>query len=156
MVLAALSRHAVSPDRLAIEVTETAFVADLQRAELSLRRLAAAGVRISVDDFGRGQTSLSHLSTLALHEVKIDKSFVTDMCDVESHAAIVRSVIDLAHNLGFEVVAEGVETETVLDALRVAGCDIAQGYHIARPMPAERLEEWLLAQELPRPALDRT
>ena len=81
-VLAALSRHAVSPDRLAIEVTETALVADLQRAELSLRRLAAAGVRISVDDFGRGQTSLSHLSSLPLHEVKIDKSFVTDMCEV--------------------------------------------------------------------------
>ena len=92
-----------------------ALVADLQRAELSLRRLAAAGVRVSVDDFGRGQTSLSHLSTLPLHEVKIDKTFVTDMREVESHAAIVRSVIDLAHNLGFEVVAEGVETETVLD-----------------------------------------
>jgi diguanylate cyclase (GGDEF)-like protein len=155
-VLAALSRHAVSPDRLAIEITETALVADLQRAELSLRRLAAAGIRISVDDFGRGQTSLSHLASLPLHEVKIDKTFVTDMCEVESHAAIVRSVIDLAHNLGFEVVAEGVETESVLEALRTAGCDIAQGYHIARPMPAERLEEWLLARDLPRPALDRT
>ncbi len=154
MVLDALSRHAVPADRLAIEVTETALVADLQRAELSLRRLAAAGVRVSVDDFGRGQTSLSHLSALALHEVKIDKTFVTDMCEVESHAAIVRSVIDLAHNLGFEVVAEGVETESALDALRVAGCDFAQGYHIARPMPAERLDEWLLAHELPRPVLD--
>ena len=154
MVLAALSRRAVSADRLAIEVTETALVADLQRAELSLRRLAAAGVRVSVDDFGRGQTSLSQLSTLPLHEVKIDKTFVTDMCEIESHAAIVRSVIDLAHNLGFEVVAEGVETESVLDALRIAGCDIAQGYHIARPMPAEQLGEWLLAHELPRPVLD--
>jgi diguanylate cyclase (GGDEF)-like protein len=146
VVLAALSRHGVTPDRLAIEVTETALVADLQRAELSLRRLAAAGVRVSVDDFGRGQTSLSQLSTLPLHEVKIDKSFVTDMGEVASNAAIVRSVVDLAHNLGFEVVAEGVETESVLDALRLAGCDIAQGYHIARPMPAEKLEKWLLAQ----------
>jgi len=144
-VLAALVRHSISPDRLAIEVTETALVADLQRAELSLRRLAAAGVRISVDDFGRGQTSLSHLSTLPLHEVKIDRSFVTDMSEVHSHAAIVRSVIDLAHNLGFEVVAEGVETASVLDALREAGCDIAQGFHIARPMPADQLEEWLSA-----------
>ncbi len=156
MVLDALSRHAVSADRLAIEVTETALVADLQRAELSLRRLAAAGVRVSVDDFGRGQTSLSHLSKLPLHEVKIDKTFVTDMSEVDSHAAIMRSVIDLAHNLGFEVVAEGVETQSVLDALRVAGCDFAQGYHIARPMPAGQLGEWLLAHELPRPALDRT
>jgi diguanylate cyclase (GGDEF)-like protein len=155
MVLAALSRHGVSADRLTIEVTETALVADLQRAELSLRRLAAAGVRVSVDDFGRGQTSLSYLSTLPLYEVKIDRSFVTDMGEVESHAAIVRSVVDLAHNLGFEVVAEGVETEPVLDALRAAGCDIAQGYHIARPMPAEQADEWLLAHDLPRPALGR-
>ena len=130
-----------------MEITETAFVADPDRAGRSLRQLAAAGVRISLDDFGRGQTSLGYLSTLPLHEVKIDKSFVLDMLQDRSHAAIVRSVIDLAHNLGFEVVAEGVETEQILAELTVLGCDIAQGYLLARPMPAGLLPDWLLAHQ---------
>jgi diguanylate cyclase len=142
-VLAALRTSGVAADRLLLEITETAFLSDPERAGRSLRRLAAAGVRISLDDFGCGQTSLNYLSTLPLHEVKIDKSFVLDMLDDRSHAAIVRSVIDLAHNLGFEVVAEGVETEQILAELTMLGCDIAQGYLLARPMPAADLPEWL-------------
>jgi diguanylate cyclase (GGDEF)-like protein len=142
-VLTAIVDSGVSANRLLLEITETALVSDPERAGRSLRRLAAAGVRISLDDFGIGQTSLGYLSTLPLHEVKIDKSFVLDMLSDRSHAAIVRSVIDLAHNLGFEVVAEGVETEQILDALADLGCDIAQGYLLARPMPAGALPEWL-------------
>jgi diguanylate cyclase (GGDEF)-like protein len=148
-VLTALSQHGVAPDRLTLEMTETAFVADPQRASQLLRELSRAGVRVSLDDFGRGQTSLGYLSTLPLDEVKIDKSFVLDMLEKPSHAAIVKSVIDLAHNLGFEVVAEGVETEGVLAALTALGCDIAQGYHLARPMPGGALSGWLLAHRLP-------
>jgi diguanylate cyclase (GGDEF)-like protein len=147
-VLQAVATSGVPASRLLLEITETALVADPERAGRSLRRLAAAGIRISLDDFGRGQTSLGYLSTLPLHEVKIDKSFVLDMMSDSSHAAIVRSVIDLAHNLGFEVVAEGVETEQILDALATLGCDIAQGYLLARPMPAERLSDWLDAHRL--------
>jgi diguanylate cyclase (GGDEF)-like protein len=146
-VLAALAAAGVSPDRLLLEMTETALLVDPDRAGTTLRQLAAAGVRISLDDFGRGQTSLGYLSTLPLHEVKIDKSFVTDMVQDRSHAAIVRSVIDLAHNLGFEVVAEGVETEQTLAALAAAGCDIAQGYLLARPMSGSRLISWLLVHQ---------
>jgi diguanylate cyclase len=148
-VLRAVRASGVSAERLLLEITETAFVTDPERAGRSLRQLAAAGVRISLDDFGCGQTSLGYLSTLPLHEVKIDKSFVMDMLDDHSHGAIVRSVIDLAHNLGFEVVAEGVETELVLAELTALGCDIAQGYLLARPMPAGDLPSWLEAQETP-------
>jgi diguanylate cyclase (GGDEF)-like protein len=142
-VMAALRASGVPADRLLLEITETAFLSDPERAARSLRRLAAAGVRISMDDFGCGQTSLGYLSTLPLYEVKIDRSFVMDMLDDRSHAAIVRSVIDLAHNLGFEVVAEGVETEHILAELTMLGCDIAQGYLLARPMPAADLPSWL-------------
>jgi EAL domain-containing protein (putative c-di-GMP-specific phosphodiesterase class I) len=152
-VLRALAASGVPADRLLLEITETALVADPDRAGRSLRRLDTAGVRISIDDFGQGQTSLGYLSTLPLHELKIDKSFVLDMLNDSSHAAIVRSVIDLAHNLGFEVVAEGVETVQILDALTALGCDIAQGYLLARPMPADALPAWLGTQ---RPRVTRT
>jgi diguanylate cyclase len=97
-----------------IEVTETAILADPARAAIELGRLAAAGVAISLDDFGQGHTSLSHLSALPLDELKIDRGFVGDMLDHEAHAAIVYSVVDLGHNLGLRVVAEGVETDEVL------------------------------------------
>jgi predicted signal transduction protein with EAL and GGDEF domain len=147
-VLREIAHSEVSPRRVLLEITETALVTDPERAGRSLRRLAAAGVRISLDDFGRGQTSLGYLSTLPLHEVKIDKSFVLDMLDDRSHAAIVRSVIDLAHNLGFEVVAEGVETEQILEELTTLGCDIAQGYLLARPMPPAALPGWLLGHRV--------
>jgi EAL domain-containing protein (putative c-di-GMP-specific phosphodiesterase class I) len=149
-VFGMLAASRVPNERLILEITETALVADPERAGVNLRRLSAAGIRISLDDFGCGQTSLGLLSTLPLHEVKIDKSFVMDMLADRSHLAIVRSVIDLAHNLGFEVVAEGVETEAVLDELSRHGCDIAQGYLLARPMPAAALPGWLLAR---RPAV---
>jgi diguanylate cyclase len=147
--MSALAAAQISPERLLLEITETAFVADPDRAGRSLRQLAAAGVRISLDDFGRGQTSLGYLSTLPLHEVKIDKSFVMDMLEDRSHRAIVRSVIDLAHNLGFEVVAEGVETDAILAELTILGCDIAQGYLLARPMPADLLPGWLSVHQAP-------
>jgi diguanylate cyclase len=152
-VLAAVRSSGVRPERLLIEMTETALLSDPDRAGRSLRRLAAAGIRVSLDDFGQGQTSLGYLSTLPLHEVKIDKSFVVDMLEDRSHAAIVRSVIELAHNLGFEVVAEGVETQAILDELEVLGCDIAQGFLLARPMPATHLPGWLLAHRRDRAAI---
>jgi diguanylate cyclase (GGDEF)-like protein len=143
-MLSMVRASTVAPSQLLFEITETALVADPERAGQNLRRLTAAGIRISLDDFGQGQTSLGYLSTLPLHEVKIDKSFVLDMVDDPTHSAIVRSVIELAHNLGFEVVAEGVETEQILSELETLGCDIAQGYLLARPMPPRQLPAWLL------------
>jgi diguanylate cyclase (GGDEF)-like protein len=142
-VIAVLRELEVPAERLIIEVTETALLADPPSAAVVLDRLSAAGVSISLDDFGRGQTSLAHLSALPIHELKIDKSFVGDMLDNGAHAAIVRSVIDLGHNLLLRVVAEGVERKEVLSSLRQSGCDIAQGFLLARPMPFTKLDGWL-------------
>jgi diguanylate cyclase (GGDEF)-like protein len=134
-----------TPDWLLLEITETALVADAARASLVLGRLSGAGLRLSLDDFGQGYTSLSQLSVLPFNELKIDKSFVMNMEHKTRDAAIVRAVIDLAHNLGLDVVAEGVENATTLQILLDLGCDITQGYHVSRPLPAEQVMAWLAA-----------
>jgi diguanylate cyclase len=154
-VLDALAELGADPDRLVIEVTETAILADPERAAAELGRLAAAGVRISLDDFGRGQTSLGHLSALPLHELKIDRSFVGDMDSDPVHGAIVRSLIELGRNLGLQVVAEGVETGPVRGELYSAGVDIIQGYLLSRPQPALEISEWLTAHDRERRAMAR-
>ena len=148
-VVRALTKSGFAPDRLILEVTETALMTDPLRATQSLEELGAAGVSLSIDDFGVGQTSLSYLSSLPISELKIDRSFITDMRHDESHAAIVRAIVDLGHNLGFRVVGEGVEDVAVFHELSVVGCDIAQGYHFARPMTIEGLNEWLTRRHAP-------
>jgi diguanylate cyclase (GGDEF)-like protein len=148
-VIRILQKSGVEPGRLVLEVTETALMTDPLRAAQSLEELGAAGIHLSIDDFGVGQTSLSYLSSLPVTELKIDRSFVTDMRDNESHAAIVRAIIDLAHNLGFRVVGEGVEDVDVLHALSVIGCDVVQGYYFARPMTVEALGGWIALHEAP-------
>ncbi len=150
-VIQALTEFDVAPDRLIIEVTETALLTDPARAACVLAELADAGVGVSLDDFGRGQTSLGYLSALPIHELKIDRGFITDMGENPAHAAIVRSMIDLGHNLSMRVVAEGIETEEVLTTLREHNCDLAQGFFLARPMPADSLDQ-LLAQRTNRGA----
>ncbi len=147
-VLAALARAGLPAERLLIEVTETALLTDPERATVTLSHLDRSGVRISLDDFGRGQTSLGYLAELPLHELKIDKGFVMDMLQAPAHSAIVASVIGLAHNLGLHVVAEGIEDQATLTELLRLGCDIAQGYLIARPMPADQVGGWLMARQL--------
>jgi diguanylate cyclase (GGDEF)-like protein len=142
-IIEALGDLGMPAERLIIEVTETALLTDPQRAARVLTRLAATGVKISLDDFGRGQTSLGYLSALPINELKIDRSFVRDMLENPAHAAIVRSIIDLGHNLALNVVGEGVETDDILASLRECDCDIAQGFLLARPMPVERLGHWL-------------
>jgi diguanylate cyclase (GGDEF)-like protein len=150
-VIKVLEAVDMPPDRLMIEITETSLLTDPPRAAAVLAELDAVGVRVSLDDFGIGQTSLGYLSALPIHELKIDKSFVIDMLGNPAHAAIVRSIVDLGHNLSLRVVGEGVETDAVLQTLREAGCDLAQGYLLARPMPAQQLPRWLskLAQQKP-------
>ncbi len=138
--------------RLIVEVTETALLADPARAAAVLTRLADAGVGISLDDFGQGQTSLGYLSALPLHELKIDRSFIADLLDNGAHAAIVRSIIDLGHNLSLRVVGEGVETDQILAWLDHAGCDIAQGFLLARPMAPTDLTAWLALRSPSRAA----
>jgi len=144
-VLRILQNVGVSPDRLTIEITETALLADPVRAATALSQLDAFGVQVSLDDFGTGQTSLQYLTSLPIDELKIDMSFVTDMLENASHAAIVRAIIDLGHNLGLRVVAEGIETRDVFRALHDSGCDVAQGYLLSRPMPVGDLPRFFAA-----------
>ena len=137
-----LATHGVAPQLLELEVTESAIMSDPLRARQILERLAASGIRISIDDFGAGYTSLSQLKTMPITELKIDKSFVMTMVEDTSNAVIVQSVIALGHNLGLTIVAEGVENQQVLTELTRQGCDVAQGYHFARPVPASQFETW--------------
>lgn len=144
LVIRELEETGISADRLVIEITETALLADPPGAVIVLTKLDAIGVRVSIDDFGCGQTSLGYLSKLPIHELKIDRSFIDDMLVNQAHAAIVRSIVDLGHNLHFNVVGEGVESNAIWESLRASGCDSAQGYLLARPMPLEQLSEWLV------------
>ena len=133
---------------LIVEITETALLTDVERATRQPGTAGGHGVPVSIDDFGRGQTSLGYLSRLPLHELKIDRSFVTDLLLDDAHAAIVRSVVELSHNLGLVVVAEGVEDDATWQRLRDLSCDLAQGYVLARPMSADDLMDWLSVREV--------
>jgi diguanylate cyclase (GGDEF)-like protein len=141
-VAAVLTRHGVPAAMLELEVTETAIMTEPVRARRLLERLAKLGVRISVDDFGAGYTSLGQLKTLPVSELKIDRSFVMTMMADRSDALIVHSIVDLGHNLGLTIVAEGVESEEALSLLAGFGCDIAQGYQMCRPSPIETFDAW--------------
>jgi len=139
-----LESRQLAPQLLRLELTESAVMTDPLRAVEILAALAASGVGLSIDDFGTGYSSLAYLRKLPVSELKIDKSFVIGIAaHTLGDAAIVRSTNDLGHNLGLSVVAEGVEDEQTLDMLGAMGCDAAQGYFIARPMPAPDFERWL-------------
>ena len=135
---AVLERHQVPTSGFCLEITESAIMDDPQRAEATLNRLAAQGFKLSIDDFGTGYSSLAYLKRLPVNEMKIDKSFVMGMATDVSDAKIVRSTIDLAHNLGLTVVAEGVESAAILSQLLELACDEAQGYHVSRPVPGDQ------------------
>lgn len=128
---------------LEIEITENVLMADIEHISRILGRISDLGVHISIDDFGTGYSSLAYLKKLPLHTLKIDKSFVMDMSRDENDAAIVRSTVDLAHNLGYQVVAEGVESHDTYQILSGLGCDGAQGFHISRPLAVENFNHWL-------------
>ncbi len=129
----------VRPDQLELEITETTILADPFRVRQVLTRFDEMGIGLAIDDFGTGYSSLAYLKRLPVSTIKIDRSFVMSMCDDESDATIVRSTVDLARNLGLQVVAEGVESQEIWDALRKQGCSLAQGYFISRPVPARDL-----------------
>jgi diguanylate cyclase (GGDEF)-like protein len=146
-----LARARVPAELLTLEITEGTVMADPVRAARVLDELHAMGVRISIDDFGTGYSSLVHLKRLPVDYIKIDRSFVMNM-ENDDDAAIVRSTIDLAHNLGLQVVAEGVEASLHWEQLTRLGCDFGQGYFIARPAPAELLEIGMTVELAPPPA----
>jgi diguanylate cyclase (GGDEF)-like protein len=138
-----LAEHGLPGNALECEVSEHTVMSDPHRVTEVLAALRALGVRLSLDDFGTGQASLAYLKQLPLDEVKIDRAFITGMADDDGDAVIVRSTIDLARNLGLEVVAEGVESESVLDALVELRCNSVQGFYISRPLPSAELDAWL-------------
>jgi len=133
----------LTPDALQLEITESMIVSDPDRAIAILTRLHDLGVHMSVDDFGTGHSSLANLKRLPINELKIDRSFVTPMLHDESDEIIVRSTINLGHDLGLNVVAEGVEDKSTVDRLEVLGCDLAQGYYLSPPVPAGAFADWL-------------
>ena len=137
-----LARHAISADGFCLEITESAIMDDPQRAQATLDRLSELGFKLSIDDFGTGYSSLAYLKRLPVDELKIDKSFVLNMEKDEDDAKIVRSTIDLAHNLGLTVVAEGVENGLIWNKLRDLACDEAQGYFMSKPLPASEFVAW--------------
>lgn len=138
-----LQTHHVRGDFLVFELTESAMMADPTHAISSITALRQLGIQFSIDDFGTGFSSLSYLKQLPAQELKIDKSFVFNMCNNENDAVIVRSIIELAHNLSLRVIAEGVEDQDTLDLLRILGCDAVQGYYIQRPAAADDITDWL-------------
>ena len=142
---ALLVKHSVPAEAFCLEITESAIMDDPQRALATLNKLSGLGFKLSIDDFGTGYSSLAYLKRLPVDELKIDKSFVMSMVDDLDDAKIVRSTIDLAHNLGLTVVAEGVENAKVWDALRELECDAAQGFHMGKPMPVAEFNAWSMA-----------
>lgn len=152
-----LAKWELEPHQLMLEITESTIMSDRQGSTEVLRKLHAMGVGLSIDDFGTGYSSLAYLRWLPVDEIKIDKSFVVNMINDESDAKIVRSTIDLGRNLGLRVVAEGVETEQVCQRLDELGCEVAQGHYLSRPLPPDRIIEWMVEhgarhvpQRLPR------
>jgi diguanylate cyclase (GGDEF)-like protein len=139
----ALARNHLKAESLLLEITETGVMLDPDQVIEILEQLASIGLKLSIDDFGTGHSSLVHLRRLPVHTLKVDKSFVADMDTDEENASIVRATIDLAHSLGLTVTAEGVETRSVHDLLKGMGCDYFQGYYIGKPMTQVALESWL-------------
>jgi diguanylate cyclase (GGDEF)-like protein len=142
-IRASLQRYRLEPQSLLLEITETGVMLDPDQVAETLGQLAAMGLKLSIDDFGTGHSSLVYLKRLPVHTLKVDKSFVVDMDSDEDNTSIVRATIDLAHSLGLTVTAEGVETAVVHDQLKTMGCDYYQGYYVGRPTELPGIGRWL-------------
>jgi diguanylate cyclase (GGDEF)-like protein len=148
LLVTALRRHGVPPRLISLEITEGALMEDPQQATAVLARVRDLGIGIAIDDYGTGYSALSYLTRLSVDSLKIDRSFITNLRHEPKNAAIVRSTVSLAENLGLKVVAEGVETLDQIEMLRHFGCHEVQGFAIARPMPGEDMLAWTIAREL--------
>jgi EAL domain-containing protein (putative c-di-GMP-specific phosphodiesterase class I) len=138
-----LEQHECKAQWIALEITESAIFDDPGHAIENLQLLHSLGCRLSIDDYGTGYSSLAYLRRLPLNEIKIDKQFVQRMARDASDAVIVRSTIELAHNMGLDVVAEGVEDEVTLERLRALGCDMVQGFYLSKPLTAVDVPVWM-------------
>jgi EAL domain-containing protein (putative c-di-GMP-specific phosphodiesterase class I) len=142
-VVSALEASGLDPALLELELTESILIRNTETILDTVKRLKLLGVKLSIDDFGTGYSSLSYLKRFAVDKLKIDQSFIRDLATDPDDAAIVRAIIQMARSLGLKTIAEGVEEEGILDRLRLFRCDEAQGYHFARPMPAEEFALYL-------------
>ncbi len=138
-----LEECGIAPEKLMLEITESSVMTDLQQVEGSLVQLDKLGVQLAIDDFGTGYSSLYRLKNMPISVLKIDRSFILDLSEDENDALIVHSTIDLAHNMGKKVVAEGVESSGILNILKKLNCDFAQGFNIGIPLPARQIPSWL-------------
>jgi EAL domain-containing protein (putative c-di-GMP-specific phosphodiesterase class I) len=138
-----LAESGFSAEHLEIEITESVIMANAERTHQVLNEIQMLGISTAIDDFGTGYSSLAYLKELPIHNLKIDRAFIRDLPDNPTSATIARAIISLAHNLGYRVIAEGVETEAQWAFLQAEGCDEGQGYLLARPMPAEQFECWI-------------
>jgi EAL domain-containing protein (putative c-di-GMP-specific phosphodiesterase class I) len=139
-----LTETGCPPEALELEITESVLMERPEKVTAVLRELYDMGIRLSIDDFGTGYSSLSYLRNFPIHELKIDRSFIEDIVHDESHAAIVKAIISLAHSMKLKVLAEGVETQEQLDYLRAEKCDHLQGYYFSRPVPAIQIDDMLM------------
>jgi len=151
-IAVALERWGVAPSKLIIEVTESSIMTDPKRAAVVLQQLRRIGVDVAIDDYGTGHASLNYLKQFDIDELKIDRSFIMNLDVDSSDAIIVASTVELGHNLGLRIVAEGVEDGATLEWLSGLGCDTAQGYHIGRPMSPEAVVEVVAQRRIPTPA----
>ena len=153
-VIDVVLQSGIAPQRVTLEVTESAVTADAGRAEAVLESLARNGIRIAIDDFGTGYTSLSQVGQLPVHELKVDKTFVLGMLNDHTKRAIVASIVELGRSLGLDVVAEGAETSEHWEMLRTLGCRIGQGYFVSPPLPVNEFRAWLAERNGAAPAPD--
>ena len=156
LLIDAMQRHRVAPRLISLEITESALMEDPQHAARILARVRELGVGIAIDDYGTGYSALSYLTQLSVDSLKIDRSLINNLREGSKNAAIVRSTVALGQNLGLIVVAEGVETPDQIELLRQFGCHQAQGFGLAKPMPAEQAMAWIIARELAQDSLEAT
>lgn len=142
-----MKKHGVSGECLELEITESSFIDDIDSFVNELKKFDGANVALSIDDFGTGYSSLQYLERMPVSMIKIDQSFIRPLSIGEGSREIVEAAIGLAHNLGIEVIAEGVEDRSAYDFLREAGCDLVQGYFIGRPVPGSELETMVNASK---------
>jgi EAL domain-containing protein (putative c-di-GMP-specific phosphodiesterase class I) len=133
----------IDPRCIELELTEGMLIENIEETAFKMEQLSGLGVRLAIDDFGTGYSSLHYLTHLPLHRIKIDQSFIRNMLNDPGSATVVQSIISLAHNLGLDVIAEGVETEAELTFLQEKGCNIYQGYYFSKPLPEEAFSRYL-------------
>ncbi|WP_052063388.1 EAL domain-containing protein [Nitrincola sp. A-D6] len=140
MIRQCIDQEGLKPSQLCVEITEGALIRDMEQAVVQLSELRKLGIRVAIDDFGTGYSSLSYLKRLPIDFLKIDQTFVADIETDQDDQAIICAIINMAQSLGIGLIAEGVETQEQLDFLKSQGCDIAQGYFFARPMPVDQIK----------------